>query len=143
MRKLCDMKLKNCLQDVLNESVQLNPTRCRQPTHYKFDMKTQFKKHIFGTRNHLISSQSRNLGDLRGITDDVATIPFHHFLSSEVLKQSPNTIPVHSLMLYSHLFFCVPLLLAPFTVPCRIVFTMPEDLEMCPYNLSFFFFYHG
>ena len=47
----------------------------------------------------------------------------------------------------SHLFFWLPLLLAPFTVPCRLVFAMPEDLEMWPYQLSFrvffFFFYHG
>ena len=27
-----------------------------------------------------------------------------------------------------------------FTVPCRIVFAMPEDLEMWPYHLSFRFF---
>ena len=27
----------------------------------------------------------------------------------------------------------------PFTVPCRIVFAMPEDLEMWPYHLSFHF----
>ena len=39
-------------------------------------------------------------------------------------------------MLSSHLFFCLPLLLAPFTVPCRTVFAMPEDLEMWPYYLS-------
>ena len=49
-------------------------------------------------------------------------------------------IPVHSLMLSSHLFFCLPLLLAPFTVPCRIVFAMPEDLEMWPYHLCSRFF---
>ena len=82
-------------------------------------------------------SQSLNLGGPRGTTDDVATIPFHHSLSSAALRESPNPIPVHSLMLSSHLFFCLPLLLAPFTVPCRIVFDMPEDLEMWPYHLSF------
>ena len=43
-------------------------------------------------------------------------------------------------MLSSHLFFCLPLLLAPFTAPSRIVFAMPEDLEMWPYHLSFRFF---
>ena len=43
-------------------------------------------------------------------------------------------------MLSSHLFFCLPLLLAPFTVPCRNVFAMQEDLEMWPYHLSFLFF---
>ena len=87
-----------------------------------------------------ISSQSLNLGGHRGTTDDVATIPFHPSLSSAALRESPNPIPVHSLMLSSHLFFCLPLLLAPFTVPCRIVFTMPENLEMWPYHLSFRFF---
>ena len=87
----------------------------------------------------LISSQSLNLGGRRGTTDDVATIPFHLFLSSAALMDSPNPIPVHSLMLSSHLYVCLPLFLAPFTVPCRIVFSMPEDLEMWPYHLSFRF----
>ena len=91
-------------------------------------------------RISLISSQSLNLGGRRGTTDDVATIPFYPSLSSAALMEFPNPIPVHSLMLSSHLFFCFPLLLAPFTVPCRIVFAMPEDLEMWPYHLSFRFF---
>ena len=86
------------------------------------------------------SSQSLNLGGRRGTTDDAATIPFHPSLSSAALRESPNPIPVHSLMLSSYLFFCLPFLLAPFTVPCRIVFAMPEDLEMWPYHLSFRFF---
>ena len=90
-----------------------------------------------------ISSQSLNLGGRRGTTHDVATIPFHPSLSSAALRKSPNPIPDHSLMLSSHLFFCVPLLLAPFTVPCRIIFAMPEDLEMWPYHLSFRFFTLG
>ena len=55
-------------------------------------------------------------------------------------RESPNPIPVHSLMLSSHLFFCLPLLLAPFTAPCRIVFDMPENLEMWQNHLSFLFF---
>ena len=87
-----------------------------------------------------LSSQSLNLGGRWGTTDDVATIPFHPSLSSAALRESPNPIPIHSLMLFSHLFFCLPLLLAPFTVLCRIVFAMPEDLEMWPYHLSFHFF---
>ena len=90
--------------------------------------------------SHLISSQSLNLGGRQGTTDDVATIPFHPSLSSAALRKSPNSIPVHYLMLSSHLFFCRPLLLATFTVPCRIVLAMPEDLEMWPYHLSFRFF---
>ena len=39
----------------------------------------------------------------------------------------------------SYLFFCLPLLLAPFTAPCRTVFAIPEDLEMWPCHLSFRF----
>ena len=88
---------------------------------------------------YLISSLSLNLGGRRGTTDDVATLPFHPSMSSAALRD-PNPIPVHSLMLSSHLFFCLPLLLAPFTVPCRIIFAMPEDLEMWPYHLRFRFF---
>ena len=87
----------------------------------------------------IISSQSHNLGGRRGTTDDVATIPFHPSLSSAAFRESPNPIPVHSLMLSSHLF-CLPLLLAPFTVPCRIIFAMLVGLEMWPYHLSFRFF---
>ena len=87
-----------------------------------------------------LSSQSLNLGGRRGTTDDVATIPVHPSLSSAAPRESPNHNPIHSLMLSSHLFFCLPLLLAPFTVPCRIVFAMPEDLEMWPYHLTFRFF---
>ena len=41
---------------------------------------------------HLISSQYLNLAGCRGTTDDVATIPFHLFLSSAAL----NSIPAHS-----------------------------------------------
>ena len=97
---------------------------------------------LFGLLEEIgISSQSLNLGGRRGTTDDVATIPFHPSLSSAALRESPNPIPVYSLMLSSHLFFCLPFLLAPFTVPCRIVFAMPEDLEMWPYHLSFRFLF--
>ena len=85
----------------------------------------------------LISFQSPNLGGRPGTTFGVATIPFHPSLSSAALRESPNPIPVHSVMLFSHLFFRLPLLLAHFTVSCRIVFAMPEDLEMWPYHLSF------
>ena len=38
---------------------------------------------------NLISFQSLNLGGHRGTTDDVATVPFHHSLSSAALRESP------------------------------------------------------
>ena len=99
----------------------------------------EIEKSVFSV-NIIITSQSLNLGGRRGTTDDVATLPFHPSLSSAALRESPNPIPVNSLMLSSHFFFCLPLLLAHFTVPCRIAFAMPEDLEMWPYHLSFRFF---
>ena len=71
------------------------------------------------TETYLISSQSLKLGGRRGTTDDVATIHFYPSLSSVALRESTNPIPVHSLMLSSHLFFCLPLRIAPFTVPCQ------------------------
>ena len=69
------------------------------------------------------------LGGRRGTTDELATIPFHLDLFSAALVELAKSIPVHSLILSSHLFFCLPLFLFPFTVPCRIVFAKPEDLE--------------
>ena len=75
----------------------------------------------------------------RGTTDEFATIPFHLDLFSAALVELAKSIPVHSLILSSHLFFCLPLCLFPFTVPCRIVFAKPEDLETWPNHLSFRF----
>ena len=69
----------------------------------------------------------------RGTTDEFATTPFHLDLFSAALVELAKSIPVHSLILSSHLFFCLPLFLFPFTVPCRIVFAKPEDLETWPY----------
>ena len=65
----------------------------------------------------------------RGTTDEFATILFHLDLFSAALVELTKSIPVHSLILSSHLFFCLPLFLFPITVPCRIVFAKPEDLE--------------
>ena len=75
----------------------------------------------------------------RGTTDEFATIPFHLDLFSAALVELAKSILVHSLILSSHLFFCLPLFLFPFTVPCRIVFAKPEDLETWPNHLSFRF----
>ena len=75
----------------------------------------------------------------RDTTDEFATIPFHLDLFSAALVELAKSIPVHSLILSSHLFFCLPLFLFPFTVPCRIVFAKPEALETWPNHLSFRF----
>ena len=64
-----------------------------------------------------------------GSTEKFATTPFHLVLCSAAIVELGKIIPVQSSILSSHLFFCLPLFLFPFTVPCRIVFAKPEDLE--------------
>ena len=70
---------------------------------------------------------------------DFATISFHLVLFSAAQVELAKSNPVLSLILTSHLFFCLPFLLFPFTVPCRIIFTKPIDLETCQNHLSFCF----
>ena len=65
----------------------------------------------------------------RGTADEFQTIPFHFVLFSAALVELAKSIPVHSLILSSHLFFCLPLCLFPFTVPCRIVFAKQKTLK--------------
>ena len=83
-----------------------------------------------------ISVISHNLGST---TDELATSPFNFVLFSAAQVELAKFIPVRSLILSSHLFFCLPFVLFPFTVPCRIVFAKPEDLETWPNHLSFHF----
>ena len=82
---------------------------------------------------------SHNLEGRRVTTDEFATIPFHLVLFSAALVALAKSIPVHSLILSSHLFFCLSPFLFRFTVPCRIVFAKPEDLLMWPNHLSYYF----
>ena len=56
-----------------------------------------------------------------GTTDDFTTNFLHFSLFSTALWNWANSRPVHSLMLSSHLFLCLPCLLPPFTVPCKMV----------------------
>ena len=71
-----------------------------------------------------------------GTTDDFATSFLHFSLFSTALWDLPNSRPVHSLMLSSHLFLCPPCLLPPFTVPCKMVFARPDERETWPYHCS-------
>ena len=45
--------------------------------------------------------------------------------------------PLYSLILSSHLFFCL-LHLCPGAISCKILLQMPFDLSACPYNCIFF-----
>ena len=60
----------------------------------------------------------------------------HFYLFSTALWNLPNSRPVHSLMLSSYLFLCLPCLLPPFTVPWKMVFDKPNERETWPYHCS-------
>ena len=96
-------------------------------------------RQIFFKAHYSVLFYSITLEGRRGTTNEFATIPFHLVLFSAALVELAKSIPVHTLILSSHLFFCLPLFLFPFAVPCRIFFAKPEDLETWPNYLSFRF----
>ena len=69
---------------------------------------------------YLSSHLSLNHEGRWGTTDDFATSFLHFSLFSTALWKLANSRPVHSLM-SSHLFLCLPCLLSPFNVPCKMV----------------------
>ena len=77
----------------------------------------------------LSSHQSLNHEGRWGTADDFATGFLHFSLFSTALWDLPNSRPIHSLMLSFHLFLCLPCLLPPFTVPCKMVLTRPNERE--------------
>ena len=87
------------------------------------DVKTS--KYTLGYHHHL--HQSLNREGRLGTTDNFATSFLHFPLFSTALWDLPNSRPVHSLMLSAHL--CLPCLLPPFTVPCKMVLARPDELE--------------
>ena len=58
-------------------------------------------------------------------TDDFTTSFLHFSLFPAALWDLANSRPVHSRMLSSHLFVCLPCLLLPFTVPYKMIFARP------------------
>ena len=86
--------------------------------------------------NSLFIYLFRSLDDLRGTADYLATSALQPYRSPVFLIAKP----VHSRMLSSHLFFCLPCFLPPCTVPCKIVLASPQDREAWPYHFSVLFF---
>ena len=66
-----------------------------------------------------------------GTTDDFTTSFLHFSQFSTALWDLANSRPVHSLMLSSHLFLCLPCLLPPFTVPCKMILARPVVVWSC------------
>ena len=79
---------------------------------------------------------SLDFGGHWGTTDDFTTSFLGFSLFSTALWDLANSRPVHSLMLSSHIF-CLPCLLPPFTVPCKMVLTSSDERETCTYHFSF------
>ena len=85
----------------------------------------------------LISSHlSRSLADHWGTTVDFTICFLYSLWFSAFRSMLFHSRPVHSLMLSSHCFLCLPLHLPPWTVPCRIVLASPDDRVTCPYHFS-------
>ena len=90
-------------------------------------------------RNHhffFSSYLSRSLADRWGTTVDFTTSFLHSSWFSAFHSTIFHSRPVHSLMLSSYRFLCLPLRLPPWTVPCRIVLACPDDRVTCPYHFS-------
>ena len=79
---------------------------------------------------------SRSLADRWGTTVDFTTSFLHSSRFSAFRSVMFHGRPVHSLMLSSHRFLCLPLRLPPWTFPCRIVLASPDDRVTCPYHFS-------
>ena len=79
--------------------------------------------------NHHHHHQSLNREGRWGTTDDFATSFLRFSLFFTALLDLANSRPVHSLMLSSYLFLCLPCLLPHFTVPCKVVLARPDERE--------------
>ena len=102
------------LNSTTGECIGNNATR-RIPWRLKQDLISHLIYPVtLETGSHLSSHLKRE--GRWGTTDDFATsfLPFPLF--STALWDLANSRPVHSLMLSSHLFLCLPCLLPPFTV---------------------------
>ena len=105
---------------------------------FKWQTTKNHKKAWFWYKKNFASISGLNQEGRWGITDDFSTSFLHFSQFSTALWDLPNFRPVHSLtlMLSSHLFLCLPCLLLPFTVPCKMVFARPDERETWPYHCS-------
>ena len=85
---------------------------------------------------HLRLHLSLNREGRWGTTDDFTTISLRFSLFSTAPWELANSGPVHSLMLSSHLFFCLPFHLPPFHCALRDGCGQPDERETCPYHCT-------
>ena len=110
------------------------------PYHCGLRLFTMARKSLCGPIHHHHHHHSLSCEGHWGTTDIFATSFLHFPLFSTALWDLPNSRPVHSLMLSSHLFLCLPCLLPPYAVPCKMVFARPDERETwsdcCLYSSS-------
>ena len=122
----------------------ISSTTTIKHSHFQYTISTQHCQqkcccnnlvtYVFNNSHHH-HHQSLNKGRW-GTIDDFTTSFLHFSLFSTALWDLPNSRPVHSLMLSSHLFLCLPCLLPPFTVLCKMVLAGPDEQETWPYHCS-------
>ena len=101
------------------------------------DLQNNLRVLSFFSSIFLISSHlSLNREGRWGTTDDFATSFLHFSLFSTALWNLAKSRPVHSPMLSSNLFVCLPCLLSLFTVPCKMVLARPDEQDTLPYHCS-------
>ena len=67
---------------------------------------------------------------------DFTTTSLHFSLFSTALWDLANSRPVHSLVMSSHLFFCLHRLLPSFIIPCKTVLARPNERQTYPCQCS-------
>ena len=112
--------------------LELSPV-CTKSIHHEELHKTEWMVCLWGhhlyVHHHHHYHQSLNCEGRWGTTDDFATSFLHFSLFSTALWDLLISRPVHFQMLSSHLFLCLPCLLPPFTVPCKMVLARPDEWE--------------
>ena len=105
--------------DTEEESAQkVNSGEGNSPVAPARDLNSQLFDHKSGTLIILINPLTAKVVGAPQMISQPASSIFS--LLSTALWDLANSRPVHSLMLSSHLFFCLPCLLPPFTVPCKM-----------------------
>ena len=108
--------------------------------YFFYSRKCLFSLEIHHHRHHHLSLNPQGRWST---TDDFAT----SFLDYSVLHcpqglgdLQARPIPRCWLVFLPHLFFCLPCLLPPFTVPCKMVLARHDEQETCPYHCSLHLF---
>ena len=97
-----------------------------------FVHKPFFRQYFTFISSHL----SLNCEVCWGTTDDLANSFLHFHCSPLAPWDLATSRPVHFLMLSSQLFLCLPCLVYPSTVPCKMVLARPDERGIFHLRLS-------